>query len=211
MRGIGGRHPVRSLCPVSGVGGGVSGRMEGAAPWAQWLGAAAAMWPETPSRFPRRAGACRIDGVSVRRVPRRCGGSCRPPRRCPAPPWGRGSAPVPAIWGQAPGKSRFIERRGEEQTPLCLKAWPAKRTKIGGRGRNSVSRRPAPAAGVVVTRPLTPEVQPPDQRFIAGAVLCLQVVEQPPAAADQHQQTAARMEILRVGLQMSRQVANSLG
>ena len=204
-RGIGGRQPGRSWLARFGAGGGVSGRMEGAAPAGEaWSGAAAGHVAGNAVAVPTPFGACRIGGLSVRRVSRRWEAFCPPPWRCPAPPWGGGGRRMPAIWGRTPAKSRL-----SSESPPPLEG--------GGWGEGSVRHRnpspnPSPSRGggaKLLSSP--PQAQPADQRLVAAAVLGFQVVQQPPAAADQHQQATAGMEILRVGLQMLGQVADPLG
>src|SRR5262245_17987569 len=48
---------------------------------------------------------------------------------------------------------------------------------------------------------LLSDVQPLDEIGVPLRVLCLEIVEQPAAAPDEHQQPAARMVILRVRLE----------
>lgn len=49
---------------------------------------------------------------------------------------------------------------------------------------------------------LTPDSEPIDQTFVSIVIPRMQVIEQPPPLAHQTEQTAARVMILRVGLQM---------
>src|SRR6185437_12828354 len=72
-------------------------------------------------------------------------------------------------------------------------------------------RRPSYGDGCLPVQRLPAQIQPPDQGGIAGVVLRLEVVEQAAAAADQHQQAAPRVEILRVGLEMLGEVEDALG
>src|SRR3954471_8997267 len=48
-----------------------------------------------------------------------------------------------------------------------------------------------------------------DQRAVALEILRLEVVEEPPAAPDQHEQPAARMVVVLVGPQMLREVIDA--
>src|SRR6185312_991921 len=72
-------------------------------------------------------------------------------------------------------------------------------------------RRPVIWGRVPASSGLPAQIQPPDQGGIAGVVFRLEVVEQPAAAAHQHQQAAPRVEILRVGLEMLGEVEDALG
>src|SRR6476660_30723 len=58
---------------------------------------------------------------------------------------------------------------------------------------------------------LLPDVQTLDQVGIPLRVFVFEVVEQPTALADQHQQPAARVMILRVRLEVLGQVIDALG
>jgi hypothetical protein len=49
---------------------------------------------------------------------------------------------------------------------------------------------------------LTPQPEARDELSIALDVLALEVVEEPPTAADEHQQPATRVVVLLVGLQV---------
>src|SRR5207245_10343402 len=55
------------------------------------------------------------------------------------------------------------------------------------------------------------DAQPFDQLPVPGGVLRLEVVEEPPALADQLEQAAARMVVLLVRLEVFRQVLDALG
>src|ERR1700752_644465 len=57
---------------------------------------------------------------------------------------------------------------------------------------------------------LLTDVETLDQVGVPLRVFVFEVVEQPPALADQHQQSAARMMILGVGLEMLGQVVDAL-
>src|SRR5216683_5911035 len=50
-----------------------------------------------------------------------------------------------------------------------------------------------------------------DQRLVTALVLALQVIEQPPATTNQHQQAATAVKVLGVGFQMLGQGADPLG
>jgi len=63
----------------------------------------------------------------------------------------------------------------------------------------------------ILTSRLAAEAQAGDQRVITRLVLALHIVEQATALADHHEEAAARMEILRVGLQVLGQVGDPLG
>src|SRR5690606_3910136 len=58
--------------------------------------------------------------------------------------------------------------------------------------------------------PLPPQTEPSDQAFVAARVLLAQIVEQTAALAYHNQQAAARVNVLLVGLQVPREVADPL-
>src|SRR5213592_1919265 len=63
----------------------------------------------------------------------------------------------------------------------------------------------------IPTRRLPAQAELANQRAVALEVLLLQVVEQAPALADQHEQAAARMVVLLVVAQVLREVVDALG
>src|SRR5271167_2649316 len=85
--------------------------------------------------------------------------------------------------------------------PACLASLPVSNLSV---------LSPTLTSRVCIGGTLLPDVQALDQIGVALSVLRLEVVEQPPPAADQHQQTAARMMILRVGLEVLGEVVDAL-
>src|SRR4029077_12063623 len=70
--------------------------------------------------------------------------------------------------------------------------------------RSGVSRKSRAAF-----QPLLADVESLDQVRVAMRVLCFQIVEQPAAPADEHEQTASRVMIFRVCLEMLGEVIDS--
>jgi len=59
-------------------------------------------------------------------------------------------------------------------------------------------------------RPLLPQAELANHRFIAFGIVFLEVVEQATPLADQHEKTAARTVVFLVRFEVLRQLANSL-
>ena len=60
-------------------------------------------------------------------------------------------------------------------------------------------------------RPLLADAETADEFRVAIRVLALEVIEQPTAPADEHEQPSTRVMILRVGLEMVCEVGDALG
>eukprot|EP01035_Chromulina_nebulosa_P055675 gene55675-76309_t len=90
--------------------------------------------------------------------------------------------------------------------------------KLGANGEGLAgARAELPVPRIVKRRPfgrrpvLLAKAELRDDGGIALAVLVTEVIEQATTLVDEHQQTAARMVVLRVGLEMFGEVADALG
>src|ERR1700681_863438 len=87
------------------------------------------------------------------------------------------------------------------EPPACLASLPVSKLSV---------LSPMMTSRVCIGGALLPDVEPLDQIRVALRVFRLHVVEQPPSAADQHEQAPARVMVFRVGFEVFRQVVDAL-